>query len=672
MKSMPTEDYLQQRIQQAWETYTKDLEYIKAIEIFQEIIQEFPDTIQPYISGSRCALLANDLEMCDLIARKGLLKFPENIELESFCIATLRLNGMVFNALEKLSELQNKYSKLPTILKMEKYRAYLQLENFDKALLQINEILEETPNNLVVVTDKIRLFRDTKNYREALDLCKNQTKKKQTCDEIIIEYINLLRKEEDFQQCYDIITEYYPKFWDYHLSRNHITLGSFDKAIQVYQNILNDYNRNDALASYHLARIQQIIGTPKFKIYKFLRQTFFDSHNKITDHVFLKGFAKLGYGNDAINYMLNLGLLFDQSTKNPHFIQDCIRITNFSASAPINFSPILKRWENFNSDMIEPPNRKMVIVSGWFRTGTTYLFSVFRTLDKKFISYYEPLHPLLFLGVLSDTSTSHQLSHDLANNYFEEYKSMDYKRLRLRYLERFEVHSSLLYSFEDTLPLFDYSNFIIKNTNLTKIPVFQFNRISFLLDYFHIFYPDALVISIIRNPRDIFASIVEHYNRVYDTFPFEAEFPSLGLPPSLLPGPEDNDWEVLSTFKNLLKVFGIKATQKFSFYGKVYVINRVAELFAYAFSDNVISYDHLTHEGSQLILNILTENGLLDENSTNNLKFPKVHQNSINSWIKFSSRVNFDEEENKCKPILHEIEQKFNEYINHYKLIHMR
>lgn len=656
------ENNLETNLAKAWDLYHKNRAYFKSIAIFKKLIENYPQDIRVYVNGARCALIANDLDTCHTITQQGLKIFPESLELESFVIAVARLKGDAQDSLLKLVELQIKHRNLPPVLETERYRAYFHLAEYDKALDSVNKVLLVEPNNFIALRDKIEILINLKKYDEAQYLCKNFLEKEITNHDIILIYVDLLKKIGCLSEAKEILKRYKPPVWEHHLARCEIIDGKFNKALKIYEQVLQRRLPNGPWLSYHKARVLEYLDCPKYKIYKSLRQSFFHNHNKQSDHIFLRGIAKLGYGNDALNYMLNLAQVYEKQKNDSNYIFDSFRICNFSRGTSLIPSKLTKRLEDLDSSIIYPPQKNTVIVSGWFRTGTTYTFSLFRSINQKFTSYYEPLHPFVFQGIKSDSSNQQQLGHNLELGYYHEYQFIDYKSLRMRYLERFEAGSNLLYSFTDSLPLFDYVNLIIEQTQETKVPLLQFNRISFLIDYFRVFYKDALIISIIRYHRDVFASIVNHYNRVCDVFPFDAPFPSLGLPPRRL-GPHNDDWEVVDTFAGLLKIFDISLKQDVSFYSKVYVINKTAELFAREFSDAVIEYEELAKRGSSSITNVLLQKQLIDRETIQKTKFPEPHQKSIGSWKRLADKVDFEAEEAKCAGILQEIEAKFSKYV---------
>ena len=653
---------LEESLAKAWDLFHKNRAYPQAIKIFKKLIENYSQDIKVYIDGARCALIANDINTCTTITQKGLKIFPESLELQSFVLAVTRLEGNAQDTLLKLVELQIKYRNLPPVLETERYRAYFQLAEYGKALESVNKVLLLQPSNVIALRDKIEILINLKKYEEAQDLCRSFLDKEIINHDIILIYVDLLKKIGYVSEAKNILKKYKPPVWEHHLARCEIVDGKLDNALKIYEDVLQNRFPNGPWLSYHKARVLEYLDCPKYKIYQNLRQSFFHNHNKQSDHIFLRGMAKIGYGHDALNYMLNVAQVYKKHQKDSNYIFDSLRISNFSRGMSLTPSLLSNRLESVDSSIIYPPSKNAVIVSGWFRTGTTYTFSLFRSMNHKFTPYYEPLHPFVFGGVKSNSSNQQQLSHNLELGYYHEYQFIDYKSLRIRYLERFEAGSNLLYNFADTLPLFDYVNFIIEQTQKNSVPLLQFNRISFLLDYFRVFYKNAFIISLMRCHRDVFASIVNHYNRVCDIFPFEAPFPSLGLPPRRL-GPHNDDWEVVDTFSGLLKIFDISLKQDVSFYSKVYVINKTAELFAREFSDVVIEYEELAKKGSRLVTDILLQKGLIDRKTIEKIKFPEPHQRSIGSWKKLADKVDFEAEEAKCSRILQEIESKFNKYV---------
>ena len=159
-----------------------------------------------------------------------------------------------------------------------------------------------------------------------------------------------------------------------------------------------------------------------------------------------------------------------------------------------------------------------VFIHSLFRTGSTYVWLKFRN-NEQYYCYYEPFNEVL--SILT-TDVSNLLNKNIAvdvlghpaikKRYFFEYEKLltDGVPGVPNFKKSFTFDD--FYCFEEHIDLKNYINFLISNTN-GKIPVFQFNRSALRVKWFKRQFSNSHNIYLLRNPRDNWASYMNHLEK---------------------------------------------------------------------------------------------------------------------------------------------------------------
>jgi len=136
------------------------------------------------------------------------------------------------------------------------------------------------------------------------------------------------------------------------------------------------------------------------------------------------------------------------------------------------------------------------VINGYFRSGTTYFWSIIKKNFQNFV-FYEPLHPSLPNNIWFNDNIDYLHQKDIWSDYRE-----------LSFIEKLKIcrsHPSAKADIcsNDSL-LINYYNIY---NNLDNDCGMQFNRAHFHLDIFHHTYK-CPVVHIIRHPMDVYASII--------------------------------------------------------------------------------------------------------------------------------------------------------------------
>ncbi|WP_419226905.1 sulfotransferase [Alteromonas sp. OM2203] len=154
-----------------------------------------------------------------------------------------------------------------------------------------------------------------------------------------------------------------------------------------------------------------------------------------------------------------------------------------------------------------------ILVTGFFRTGSTLLFSALRQCVDLRV-YYEPYHPDIVEYVDScqkglPNADRERLGHTVDGDYFEEYRKLNLDEMAAAFnKEDRTVHHPVLNSLSTKLDLFNYVRYLHECAYKEgKVPVLQANRLNFCFDWFSKHFPSNYNVLITRKPSDIFSSL---------------------------------------------------------------------------------------------------------------------------------------------------------------------
>ncbi|BBO26354.1 hypothetical protein AltI4_07420 [Alteromonas sp. I4] len=240
---------------------------------------------------------------------------------------------------------------------------------------------------------------------------------------------------------------------------------------------------------------------------------------------------------------------------------------------------------------------KGLIATGFFRTGSTFIFSCLRQIER-FRCYYEPYHPELldFVNDSGDNAAPDKLNlgHSLSDDYYSEFYELDLNVLSNCYASiKRDTNHPILFANSEHETLKKYIELLRDDAvNNGKIPVYQPNRFNFMLPWLKSEYPDFYLVLITRNPASIFYSLQSLASKA-------------GL--TLTPDERSVDfWNVGEIFKILIGVFSGNYTGRldFGYYQKLYFIIKFIEFYAGKYADLVIDYDEFSDNYPVLLKNI--------------------------------------------------------------------
>ncbi len=233
----------------------------------------------------------------------------------------------------------------------------------------------------------------------------------------------------------------------------------------------------------------------------------------------------------------------------------------------------------------EETEKDCIFITGRYRTGTTFLYSLFSYLENTAV-FYEPLHPDLLEYLDQSQNLSEQLkalnSHTFKGQYFEEYKVLNRDILFSLHQKEFGSRKLIMSTVDSYYDLKNYLFFLIRSLPDLPLKILQFNRVDFRLGWLKKNFPNALIVNLRRNPRDIYASYRSVNTR------------NMG---------ENNEKEIgglfyLDQYINLLGKLSSPqiCVQQMNTYEKIYFLNQLSNLWSDYLADVILDYEELVED----------------------------------------------------------------------------
>lgn len=292
----------------------------------------------------------------------------------------------------------------------------------------------------------------------------------------------------------------------------------------------------------------------------------------------------------------------------------------------------------------QKPVKNSIFITSRYRTGSTYLYSLFSSLINT-VAFYEPLNYHL-VDWLEKDDLEHQktqvwLSHNLKDGYFYEYKYLERETLTTYFRPEFGIDRMVLSATEQHPELKDYLNFLL-STYPQRLKVLQFNRIDFRLAWIKANFPKALIVNLRRNPRDIYASFVGLYLR------------SDNSSQTNLNDGVEKVLDFIGLNEELSALSEVSVPQfsvyELNSYEKIYLLNQLSHLWADRFADLVIHYEALIQDPAGELSRIVTQIPNFELKFSEDM--PKPKKDRINVWQEYHSELWFQECEAQCNRLL--------------------
>ncbi len=275
---------------------------------------------------------------------------------------------------------------------------------------------------------------------------------------------------------------------------------------------------------------------------------------------------------------------------------------------------------------------KPVFVTARFRSGSTFLWQLFRNIEGV-TAYYEPLNEnrwYLYHKVKRDVDPTHIGVQD----YHKEYAEMSYLDTWFRY------EWSYRYLFMDEKHydpnLYNYIRALIQSA--AGKPILQFNRMDFRLAWLKANFPNAKIVHLYRNPREQWMSI----QRDGGVVPLDEKLCS------------SSDLALFDTVhwaRDLRHVFPfLELDNGCHPYAIHYFLWRLSYSFGKRYADFSLAYEDMITGFKETFGPLLVDLGIPDANLH---QLSHVNQGEVrNSWRKYAPVTWFEEIETECDRVL--------------------
>ena len=286
-----------------------------------------------------------------------------------------------------------------------------------------------------------------------------------------------------------------------------------------------------------------------------------------------------------------------------------------------------------------------ILVTGFFRTGSTLLFYALRKCTDLQV-FYEPYHPDIIEYVVASqnglpNADRERLGHTVDGDYFEEYRNVNISEMISVFNKPARTsHHPILEASSEKTDLQNYVLFLHEQAKKkNKVPVLQANRLNFCFNWFKRNFPNNYNVLITRNSFDIFLSL----QNIAAKDGLEIQFDSKGV----------DFWNVNSIFDSLIARHPfIKPSREEYYYKLCFIIewlNRIESLKA----DLVVPYECLGNFETQKALVCCIS------------KFTRQNVDSIlTAYI--NQKYTLQNKKDKCNDIVR-IEREVNYQISLYK-----
>jgi hypothetical protein len=241
---------------------------------------------------------------------------------------------------------------------------------------------------------------------------------------------------------------------------------------------------------------------------------------------------------------------------------------------------------------------KGIIATGFFRTGSTFMFSALRKCEE-LMGFYEPYHPDIIKYVTDtqaglEAADKNYLGHTVEDDYFSEYLDIDLSKMNEAFASsRRTVNHPILSSSSTKQDLENYINFLIDySVSKSKVPFLQANRFNFCLPWVAEKFPEFIKVLITRDPYSIFLSLQNIANKDGRFLAYHSD--------------NSNFWNVNEVYKHLNSCYNLSLPFDKGYYFELYFIvswiNRISSRQA----DVVIPFESFNTNGLSAIKIILS------------------------------------------------------------------
>jgi len=279
----------------------------------------------------------------------------------------------------------------------------------------------------------------------------------------------------------------------------------------------------------------------------------------------------------------------------------------------------------------ETKTGRPIFITGRFRSGSTFLWSVFRNVPG-LTAYYEPLNENRWF---LDRRFSVDPTHVGVDDYSREYKGLHYLD---KYFDRDWTYKKLYMGASDyDRNLFGYISELVGAAK--GRPVLQFNRIDFRLPWIRANFENVLIINIVRNPREQWMSVLRDGGDISPNFVIKH-----------LDGP--GLFYTLAWAQDLKTIFPFLEPIGQHPYKIHYYLWRLSYIFAQIYGDYTVRYEELISKFKVVAKTLLDFLGIASDSDLL-IKLASLNKGSEKErWPSYATSEWFESIEAECERVL--------------------
>lgn len=265
-----------------------------------------------------------------------------------------------------------------------------------------------------------------------------------------------------------------------------------------------------------------------------------------------------------------------------------------------------------------------VVIAGRFRSGTSLVWSLFQR-DPSCTAYYEPLHDNLLAQIGATQPTG---AHRGFGDYWRAYRDIE-SDLRKFHDPSFATSRLILEPHDEHDSLENYLNVLIRDA-APRRAVLKITRADFRLGWLRRRLPEAVVLYVRRNNRDVWLSSRRHLRA--------AEIDDPNVPDA---------FELLQWSAALAGPFPFLWAEDIDSFTRHYYLWRLSDLAARSGVDMVLDFDEFVQSPDGVLKELVERGWLSSEAAAESL--PHIDRDQASHWAEHAPESWFQEREQRAE-----------------------